>query len=104
MDFLVEQNAFQGKEREREKTNKARLIAKCYLQQPIVYFIETVAPVASIETIRIILVLAIQLQLQAFQPNMKSNFLNEELEKEVYVDQAPSNVMKEKKRQGLLTS
>jgi hypothetical protein len=34
---------------------------------------------------------------------MKSNFLNEELEKEVYVDQAPSNVMK-KKRQGLLTS
>jgi hypothetical protein len=35
---------------------------------------------------------------------MKSNFLNEELEKEVYVDQAPSNVMKEKKRQGLLTS
>jgi hypothetical protein len=41
MDFLVEQNAFQGKEREREKTNKARLIAKCYLQQPIVYFIET---------------------------------------------------------------
>jgi hypothetical protein len=41
MDFLVGQNAFQGKDREREKTNKARLIAKCYLQQPIVYFIET---------------------------------------------------------------
>jgi hypothetical protein len=28
---------------------------------------------------------------------MESNFLNEELEKEVYVDQAPSNVMKKKK-------
>jgi hypothetical protein len=59
--------------------HKARIVAKGYSQQPGADFTETFAPVARMETIRIILALSTQLQLQVFQLDVKSAFLNDEL-------------------------
>lgn len=48
---------------------------------------ETFSPVARFETVRILLALAAQLQLLVFQFDVKSAFLNGELEEEDYVTQ-----------------
>jgi hypothetical protein len=60
--------------------HKARLVAKGYVQQAGVDFDEVFAPVARIESVRLLLVLAAQ---------EGSAFLNEELNEEVYVRQPP---------------
>ena len=66
--------------------NKARLVAKGYAQQPRVDFNETFALVARIKTIRMVLAIAAQLELQVYQLDVKLAFLNRELEEEVYVE------------------
>ncbi|CAL1395827.1 unnamed protein product [Linum trigynum] len=66
---------------------KARLVAKGYSQQPGIDFHETYAPVARMETIITVLALAAQLELPVYQLDVKSAFLNGELDEEVYVEQ-----------------
>ena len=63
--------------------HKARLVAKGYSQQPGVDFNETFALVARIETIRLVLAIAAQLELNVYQMDVKSTFLNGELKEEV---------------------
>ncbi|CAN0920234.1 Retrovirus-related Pol polyprotein from transposon TNT 1-94 [Linum grandiflorum] len=67
--------------------HKARLVAKGYSQQPGIDFHETYAPVARMETIRTVIALAAQMELPLYQLDVKSAFLNGELEEEVYVEQ-----------------
>ena len=56
--------------------NKARLVAQGYLQMEGIDCDETFAPVARIESIRILLALACQLKFKLYQMDVKTAFLN----------------------------
>ena len=68
--------------------NKSRLIAQGYTQVERIDFDETFAPVARLESIRILLVIASYLNFKLYQMDVKSAFLNGMLQKEVYVEQS----------------
>ena len=67
--------------------NKSRLIAQGYTQVEGVDFDETFAPVARLESIRILLAIASHLNFKLYQMDVKSAFLNRMLQEEVYVEQ-----------------
>nr|GEV77462.1 retrovirus-related Pol polyprotein from transposon TNT 1-94 [Tanacetum cinerariifolium] len=67
--------------------NKARLVAQGYNQQEGINYDETYAPVARLESIRILLAYAHDLDFKLFQMNVKSAFLNGFINEEVYVTQ-----------------
>ena len=69
--------------------NKARLVAKGYSQQEGIDFDETFAPIARLEVIWIFLAYAAHDNFKVYQMDVKSVFLNGELEEEVYVQQPP---------------
>ncbi|GJV34063.1 retrovirus-related pol polyprotein from transposon TNT 1-94 [Tanacetum coccineum] len=69
--------------------NKARLVAQIYNQQEGIDYDETYAPVARLESIRILLAYAFALDLKLFQMDVKSAFLNSFINEEVYVAQPP---------------
>jgi hypothetical protein len=69
--------------------NKARLIAKGYSQVKGLDFDETYAPVARLESIRILLAYATYHDIKLYQMDMKSAFLNGPIKEEVYVEQPP---------------
>jgi hypothetical protein len=70
--------------------NKARLVAKGYSQVEGLDFDETYAPVARLESIRILFAYATYHGFKLYQMNMKSAFLNGPIKEEVYVEQPPS--------------
>ena len=67
--------------------NKARLVAQGYSQIEGIDFEETFAPIARLESIRILLAIACALKIKLFQMDVKSAFLNCILSEEVYVEQ-----------------
>jgi hypothetical protein len=69
--------------------NKARLVAKGYAQVAGLDFEETFAPVARLESIRILLAYAAYHSFRLFQMDVKSAFLNGPIKEEVYVEQPP---------------
>nr|GEY53370.1 copia protein [Tanacetum cinerariifolium] len=69
--------------------NKARLVAQGYNQQEGIDYDETYAPVARLESIRILLAYAYALIFKLFQMGVKSAFLNGFINEEVYVAQPP---------------
>jgi hypothetical protein len=69
--------------------NKARLVAKGYAQVAGLDFEETFAPVARLESIRILLAYAAHHSFKLFQMDVKSAFLNGPTKEEVYVEQPP---------------
>ncbi|KAI5321923.1 hypothetical protein L3X38_030995 [Prunus dulcis] len=79
-----------------ELKNKARLVAKSYSQKPGIDFNETFRPVARLDTIKTLVALAAQKGWKLFQLDVKSAFLNGVLHEEVYVDQPPVFMVKNK--------
>jgi hypothetical protein len=69
--------------------NKARLVAKGYSQVEGLDFDETYAPVARLESIRILLAYATHHVFKLHQIDVKSAFLNGPIKEEVYVEQSP---------------
>ena len=67
--------------------NKARLVAQGYTQIEGIDFNEIFAPIARTESIRLFLAIACLLGFKWFQMEVKSAFLNEILNEEVYVEQ-----------------
>jgi hypothetical protein len=66
--------------------NKARLVAKGYAQVAGLDFEETFAPVARLESIRILLAYAAHHSFRLFQMDVKSAFLHGSIKQEVYVE------------------
>ncbi|XP_040370261.1 uncharacterized protein LOC112183342 isoform X2 [Rosa chinensis] len=67
--------------------NKARLVAQGYKQVEGLDFDETFAPVARLESVRLLLAIACHLHFTLYQMDVKSAFLNGVLQEEVYVEQ-----------------
>ncbi|GJU52408.1 retrovirus-related pol polyprotein from transposon TNT 1-94 [Tanacetum coccineum] len=76
--------------------NKARLVAQGYNQQEGIDYDETYAPVARLESIRILLAIACANDFKLYQMDVKSAFLNGFINEEVYVAQPPGFIDFEK--------
>ena len=76
-------------------TFKARLVAKGYRQRQGVYYDETFSPVAMIKSIRILLAIAAHYDYEVWQMDVKTAFLNGNLEEEVYMIQPEGYTSKE---------
>ncbi|GKA56664.1 retrovirus-related pol polyprotein from transposon TNT 1-94 [Tanacetum coccineum] len=75
--------------------NKARLVARGYLQEEGINFEESFAPVAKLEAIRIFLAFAAHMNMVVYQMDVKTAFLNGNLREEVYVSQPDGFVDKD---------
>ena len=66
---------------------KARLVAKGYSQQPGIDYDETFAPVAKFTSIRMLLALAAHYDFEVHQMDVRSAFLNGDLDVDIYMQQ-----------------
>jgi hypothetical protein len=62
-------------------------VAKGYVQRPGIDFTEVFAPVARLESVRVLLAVAAQEGWEVHHMDVKSAFLNGDLQEEVYVEQ-----------------
>jgi hypothetical protein len=69
--------------------HRARLVVKGYAQQQGINYEEVFAPLARLEAIRLLLALAAEEGWQVHHMNVKTTFLNDDLQEEVYVQQPP---------------
>ena len=67
--------------------NKSRFVAQGYTQVKGIDFNETFAPIARLESIRVLLAIASHLNFKLYQMDVKSAFLNGMLQEEAYVEQ-----------------
>jgi len=78
---------------------KVRLVAKGYLQRPNIVHRTTYAPVASLNSIRILIWLSIFLGMNPLQFDVKTAFLHGELQEELFMEcpegfEEPSKICK----------
>ncbi|CAA0822344.1 cysteine-rich RLK (RECEPTOR-like protein kinase) 8 [Striga hermonthica] len=74
--------------------HKARLVARGFVQREGIDFEEVFAPVARMESVRLLLAMAAAKNWRIHHLDVKSAFLNGELAETVYVKQAPGFVVK----------
>jgi hypothetical protein len=76
--------------------HKARWVARGFLQREGIDFDDAFAPVAQMESVRLLLVLAAQEGWRLHHMDVKSAFLNGDLKEEVYVHQPPGFAIPDK--------
>lgn len=67
--------------------HRARLVAKGFLQTAGIDYEETFAPLARLDSLRLLLALAARFDLEVHQIDIKSAYLNGNLDEELYMDQ-----------------
>ena len=75
---------------------KARLVVKGFLQKYGIDYYETFAPVARMSSIRIILAISVQRKMFIHQMDVKTAFLNGDLQEEIYMEQPEGYVSLER--------
>lgn len=68
---------------------KARLVAKGFTQKEGIDYVETFSPVSTKDSFRIIMALVAHLDLELHQMDVKTAFLNGEIDKTIYMVQPP---------------
>ena len=66
---------------------KARLVAKGFKQKTNLDFFDTFSPVTRITSIRLLIAIAAIFYLKIHQMDVKTTFLNGDLDEEIYLDQ-----------------
>ena len=87
---LQEERGIDGK----VETFKARLVAKGYTQKEGIDYDETFSLVAMLKSIRILLSIAAHFDYEIWQMDVKTAFLNGNLEEEIYIMQPESFIAK----------
>ena len=76
------------------ETFKAGLVAKEYTQKQGINYEKTFSPIAMLKFIRILLAVAAKLDYQIWQMDVKTVFLNDNLEEDIYMGQLEEFIAK----------
>ena len=76
------------------ETFKSRLVAKGYTQKEGIDYEETFSPVAMLKSIRILLSIAAHYDYEIWQMDVKTTFLNGNLDEEIYMMQSEGFIAK----------